>query len=361
MSELLFGNEEKLTTALRALYRQYGYTQYRMRKFEEYDLYVQNKAFLLSDHIITFTEPSGKLMALRPDVTLSIAKNNKGETERLFYQENVYRVERGGDSFREITQVGLECIGEVDAYCTLEVLTLALSSMACIGQDFVLDVSHLGLLSALLEGAGIPTDRMGEAVSLVGEKNTHGLTALCREVGVPSENAEGLCRAISAYGDPREVLDTVAALPLGDGGAEALAELRALLGAIGDPRVRFDLSVVNDMQYYSGIVFRGFAAGVPSLVLSGGQYDNLIQKMGKRGGAIGFAVYPDQLKGLLPPEEEDADLLLLYEEGADPATLMAAAGELMASGRSVAVRRTRPAGASYGRVMRFGANGVEEI
>lgn len=360
MSSFPQNTEEKLTAELCALYKRYGYTQYRMRKFEEYDLYVQNKAFLLSDHIITFTEPSGRLMALRPDVTLSIAKSNKGEAQRLFYRENVYRVERGGDSFREITQVGLECVGEIDAYCTLEVLTLALSSMACIGEDFVLDISHLGLLSALLEGVGIPTARQEEAVALVGEKNTHGLAALCREVGVSSENTEGLCRAISAYGSPCELLDLLATLPLGQGGREALSELRALLGAITDPRVRVDLSVVNDMRYYSGIVFRGFAAGIPAGVLSGGQYDNLIERMGKRGGAIGFAVYPDQLKGLLPPEDDDADILLLYGEEAEPAALMAAAAKLMATGKSVAVRRTAPEKMTYGKVMRFGANGVSE-
>ncbi|MBQ8858711.1 MAG: ATP phosphoribosyltransferase regulatory subunit [Clostridia bacterium] len=354
--------EERLTEALRALYKRYGYTQYRMRKFEEYDLYVQNKAFLLSDHIITFTEPSGRLMALRPDVTLSIAKNNKGEAQRLFYQENVYRVERDSDSFREITQVGLECVGEIDAYCVLEVLSLALASMACIGEDFVLDISHLGLLSALLAGAGIPAARTGEAMALVGEKNTHGLAALCREAGVSPEKAEGLCRAVSAYGSPREVLDLLSALPLGEGGEAALGELRALLGAIGDPRVRVDLSVVGDMRYYSGIVFRGFAAGIPAGVLSGGQYDNLMQRMGKRGGAVGFAVYPDQLKGLLPPEAaEDADILLLYDEGADPAALMAAANGLMAEGNSVAVRRTVPEKMTYGKAMRFGADGVKEI
>ncbi len=353
--------EEKLTAALRALYKRYGYTQYRMRKFEEYDLYVQNKNFLLSDHIITFTEPSGRLMALRPDVTLSIAKSNKGEAQRLFYQENVYRVERDSDSFREITQVGLECVGEIDGYCILEVLTLALASLECIGEDFVLDISHLGLLSALLEGAGIPAARQSEAVALVGEKNTHGLAALCREAGVSPDRAEGLCRAVSAYGSPREVLDTIAALPLGKGGEEALSDLRALLGAIADPRVRVDLSVVNDMRYYSGIVFRGFAAGIPAGVLSGGQYDNLIQRMGKAGGAIGFAVYPDQLKGLLPPEDDDADILLLYYEGADPAALMAAANGLMAAGNAVAVRRSMPEKMTYGKVMRFGADGVTEV
>ena len=62
---------------LRELYESFGYSQYKMSKFEEYDLYVRNKSFLVSDHIITFTDTDGKLMALKPDVTLSIVKNSR--------------------------------------------------------------------------------------------------------------------------------------------------------------------------------------------------------------------------------------------------------------------------------------------
>ena len=84
--------DEKATLRLRALFARYGYRPYRMSKFEEYDLYVRNKSFLLSDHVITFTDTDGKLMALKPDVTLSIVKNSKaseGGLEKVFYNEKV--------------------------------------------------------------------------------------------------------------------------------------------------------------------------------------------------------------------------------------------------------------------------------
>ena len=95
--------QEKVIFGLRDLYRSYGYTQYKMSKFEEYDLYARNKDFLISDSVITFTDRSGKLMALKPDVTLSIVKNTAdvAAVQKLFYQENVYRVSKGSDSFRE--------------------------------------------------------------------------------------------------------------------------------------------------------------------------------------------------------------------------------------------------------------------
>lgn len=107
MDTISLRQTEKIMYALRSLYESYGYTQYRMGKFEEYDLYVKNKSFLLSDHIIAFTDTDGKLMALKPDVTLSIVKNSPEREDgvrRVYYNENVYRVPKGGFSYKEIMQ-----------------------------------------------------------------------------------------------------------------------------------------------------------------------------------------------------------------------------------------------------------------
>ena len=85
--------DEKIVYSLRSLYGKYGYAQYKMNKFEEYDLYVKNKDFLISDSVITFTDTNGRLMALKPDVTLSIIKNSKdiaGMVQKFYYNENKY-------------------------------------------------------------------------------------------------------------------------------------------------------------------------------------------------------------------------------------------------------------------------------
>ena len=154
IAETILQNDEKAVYRLRSLYRSYGYTPYKMSKFEEYDLYVRNKDFLVSDSVITFTDKSGKLMALKPDVTLSIIKNNKDVTygvQKLCYNENVYRVSDENGSYKEIMQTGLECIGQIDTYCLCEVLSLAAQSLCAVSEEFVLDVSHLGIVSAVLD------------------------------------------------------------------------------------------------------------------------------------------------------------------------------------------------------------------
>ena len=128
-------NEEKIVLSLRSLYSKYGYMPYKMNKFEEYDLYAKNKDFLVSDGIITFTDTNGKLLALKPDVTLSIIKNAadvKGVKNKMYYSENVYRISGGTREYKEIMQTGLECIGDLTLYDTYEVISLAGKSLGAI-------------------------------------------------------------------------------------------------------------------------------------------------------------------------------------------------------------------------------------
>ena len=181
--------EERAVFALRELYRGYGYLPFKMSKFEEYDLYVRNKDFLVSDRVITFTDMGGKLLALKPDVTLSIIKNGKdrkGSVEKVYYNENVYRVSSKSNGYKEIMQVGLECIGDTDGYATFEVLSLAAKSLLCISEECILDISHLGFISSVFEGVGLPKDCESEALRLIGEKNPHELLALCERCVVSS-------------------------------------------------------------------------------------------------------------------------------------------------------------------------------
>ena len=77
MNDAVLTREEKVVFALRELYRRYGYLPYRMSKFEEYELYVRNKEFMVGDRVIAFNDTNGKMLALKPDVTLSIIKGGE--------------------------------------------------------------------------------------------------------------------------------------------------------------------------------------------------------------------------------------------------------------------------------------------
>ncbi len=350
LTDLPLKYEERIVFQLRQLYQQYGYAQFRMSKFEEYELYARNKAFLVSEQVLTFTDTDGKLMALKPDVTLSIIKNRRDHTgvDKLYYHENVYRTAPTSHGYREIMQVGLECIGDLDVCAVGEVLLLAARSLETIRRDYLLDLSHMGVMAGLLDAMGWK-DR-GPVLALVGEKNLPAIRALCREWDMDGELTDRLCRLTEIYGTPEQVLPVLDAMAVNRQMEEALAELRAVCDLLEGCRqnLRLDFSVVNDMQYYNGIIFRGWLPGLASSVLAGGRYDNLLHRMGKQGGAICFAVYTDQLERFHSDETDyDIDVLLLYGSGTDPRRLAARAEELRQGGLSVRTERTVPQGLRF--------------
>ena len=341
---------EKIIFDLRSIYGSYGYSHYKMSKFEEYDLYSKNKDFLVSDGVITFTDTNGKLMALKPDVTLSIVKNTSGSGEgvqKLYYNENVYRVSKGTKTFKEIMQVGLECIGRVDSFCICEVLTLAAKSLKCISKNCVLDISHLGILSQVIERSGIPDEAKHEIIRFIGEKNIHELTAECRRLEVPEKNIEVLRSLAHLHGSPEDILPALAEDLRGYADAELIDDFACLIRSMGESAgiVNIDFSVVDDLHYYNGIVFKGFIEGIPGSVLSGGQYDTLMKKMKHSGNAIGFAVYLDMLEQLGGESAKyDADILLIYDDSSSLAQIASAAETLRDSGGEVLALNSVPEG-----------------
>lgn len=355
IDEKLLKSDERAVYALRALYKRYGYMPFKMSKFEEYDLYVRNKDFLISDRIITFNDTNGKLLALKPDVTLSIIKNGEDEAgckQKVYYNENVYRVSGSTHQYKEIMQTGLECIGDIDMYDIFEVVSLAAASLALVSEDFVLDVSHLGVLSALLDESSEDENFRREAAHHIAEKNPHDLMRVCADYGVDADQAATLGEFIGIYGDMASVITRLEPLCVSPAAAKALDELRALYALLaGTPyadRIHFDFSIVNDMNYYNGIVFKGFLSGICEGVLAGGQYDKLMRKMGRRSGAVGFALYLDLLESLQDTSSEfDVDVLLLYDENTPMTALVERMNALTADGKLVTAQRAVPSALRY--------------
>ncbi len=299
VNDAVLQNGEKVIFALRSLYLEHGYMPYRMSKFEEYDLYAGNKDFLVSDHVITFTDTDGKLMALKPDVTLSIIKNSidtPEQTQKVFYNENVYRVSKGTGSFKEIMQTGVECFGNVGIEQICEVLALAAKSLKLLSRGAVLALSDLGILSDIVENSGLDAEHKRLLYAAIGEKNLPQIDLLCGG----SETARALKHLLSLRGTAAEILPQLKFVPGAKNGAcdrfcqvlDVLSK-NELFGMF-----RIDFSVTGDTHYYNGIIFKGFIPEVPADVLSGGQYDHLMHRMGRRSSAIGFAVYTDALDRL---------------------------------------------------------------
>ena len=170
--------EEAVMVRLRRLYELFGYRKYKVSNFEEYSLYLQYKSFLSGDKILSFTDLDGRLLALRPDVTLSIIKNaREGETAKAYYLEKVYRESKESNTFKEINQMGLEYMGDVDSYGVAEVVYLARQSLAacCRGDsEYILELGHMGFVLGLLDKLELNQAEREEVMAWLAAENAEG-------------------------------------------------------------------------------------------------------------------------------------------------------------------------------------------
>ncbi len=359
IDEALLKYDEESVFKLRSLYRRFGYSQYKMSKFEEYDLYVRNKDFLISDSVITFTDTGGRLLALKPDVTLSIINNCKdvsGQVQKVYYNENVYRISGSSKSFKEIMQTGLECIGDIGLYDKCEVLLLALYSLDIIDSNYILAVSHIGLLKAVLDSLNISDMRKGEVIELISSKNNDGISDFCANFGYEKETEETLKLFTNSYPSVDEALISLKDAVKDDIAKAEFNEFSDILNILKirgmDKKIVVDFSSVNGMRYYSGVVFKGYINGIPDSVCSGGQYDKLMRKMNRSSSAIGFAVYLDALERFKDKDTGyDVDTVLICSD--DISAVIEAAEGLSQMGQTVRVCKNIPENVRYRRVMKL--------
>lgn len=359
--------EDRLPLELSKLYEQFGYQKYCMSKFEEYGFYSDNRDFLSTDGIIAFNNSAGKLMALKPDITLSIVKNARTlpfANARYYFNENVYRISEDTHDCKEIKQCGIELLGNVDSHATAEIVLLALKSLGKIDKEFNLIISHIAFVSSALEDAGIIGEKRRKILGFIKRKNRHDLVRWCEENGVESKITDRLIKISSISGNLNEVLPSLSELVTGDKTADAYNELLNLSNALCEmdlyKNLKLDLSVLNHLDYYNGILLQGYVKNSPSPVLSGGRYDSLAKKIRGDGGAFGFAVYLDGLNLHYPtPKDFDCDTIIIYEQ--TNSNLLKLVNDMCEKGKKVLVEKKMPEGIKAKNIFEYKNGNLTEV
>jgi len=297
--------DERATLELRGIFERHGYRKFKMGRFEEYSLYAENMDFLGGDKVITFTDLDGRLMALKPDVTLSIIKNTKAtrqKGEKLYYVENVYRESKESHAFREISQLGLEMLGEVGTEGITEVVSLAVTSLLTISKDCILEISHMDFVLEVLSSLNVGDSVKHKLIKHIRNKNADGIRKTGEKAGLDEQKLERVALLTSLYGPFESTLKKAAVLAVSDKMKNALSELSEINEALKtsglSEKIQLDFSIVNDIDYYNGIIFRGHIKALGKSVLAGGQYDSAMKKFGKDIGAMGFALYLNEISML---------------------------------------------------------------
>ena len=263
-------------------------------------------------------------------------------------------------------QTGLEVISNIDTYTQCEVIMLAMRSMESISDDYILDLSHMRFLESLLENCGIEADSMETFFGLIGSKNVPAIKALCKTQGISEQGCQALCKVTSMYLPIKEALKEIADIVDGEKMNKTYSELCDICSVMDQfgliEKLYLDFSVVNDMNYYDGIIFKGFVNGIPDSILSGGRYDRVVERFGKKTNAIGFAVYLDKLERFGEQSEDfDVDVMLWYDADVAPSKIIEAVRKLNGEGKSVKTVSTPDKSTRYRKLLKLSDKGGEII
>lgn len=338
--------DEQIPLLLGQMYERFGYLQFKMEKFEEYDFYIENKSFLKSQKFITFQNSDGKLRALKPDITLSIVKNTNADennADRRFYNEKVYRPSSSSNEIKEIAQTGLEYIGKVDVHIMTEVLNLAIRSLEVIDKDCVLDIANVDYLDAMLDEITDKYSVKKKLIACFGQKNAHGIEEICAVNDIAEADVIRLKRLVEISGPIAKGVGVLKSLASNERMEKAAEEIECIEKAFAKTkmagRLNLDFSIIDDTNYYNGIIFSGYVRNIPRSILSGGRYDNLLVRMKKKNlQAIGFAVYFDDIERYYKNDKsDDIDTLIVWKQGGSIEALNRAVDTLSGEGKSFRV------------------------
>lgn len=303
-------DRRRVQSALTAQFRRRGYAEVSTPEVEFYDLFLQSGNPMPQEAMLKLIDRSGKIMVMRPDCTAPIARVAATKLQamplpqRLYYDQTVFRSgaeHRGGSS--EIAQCGVELIGAAGGKADLEMVALAVDALRSCGvARFHVELGHAGFFRALAARMDMDGETVEQMRQLIEGKNFAALNDLLEPY--QGRSAYAALKRLSRLFGGVEVLDEAEALA---GEHETLEYLRSLwteLEAAGYGNyLRFDLGLVHQIDYYTGVVFRGYVEGAGNAVLSGGRYDGLAAAFGRSAPATGFAIDVDAVAACLEAEE----------------------------------------------------------
>jgi ATP phosphoribosyltransferase regulatory subunit len=315
----------------------------------EYFETVGEASAILDRQLFKLLDQQGHTLVLRPDMTAPIARvaaskllRNK-KPLRLAYCANVFRAQqREGGRPAEFEQFGVECIGDETVSADGEVISLMISSLENAGlQNFTISIGHIGFVRALFREILGTEERANTLSRFLYEKNYVGFRDHVNNLSLSSIDKQRLFSFLKLRGG-KDVLQGAYPLMEGEAGKEAieqLEELSELLEDYGlDQYVKFDLSLVSHMSYYSGILFETYAENVGFPIGNGGRYNKLMEKFGKESGATGFALQLDHtLEALGCTEETVLDHCVLFSRERRSEAIQYAQ-ELRQQGKSVVLQ-----------------------
>jgi len=307
----------------------YGYHEIYTPTFEAYDLYAHLNGTVNQHEMIKTIDNTGKVLVLRPDITIPITKliansnQQLHEDLRYFYIQNVFRQTAEHKEYREKTQAGVEYFGNNTPEADAEIIALAIGLMKDLQIDnFKIELGHAAFFEQTIQHMQLNKDDLQSLQQAIQAKNITELEEILSRLAVASDIKEVVTSLPFLYGDPDHVIERAKRLPLNQAQRETLDNIRQIydmLKAYGVAQhIVVDLSLINHMDYYSDMIFQGFIGKVGKPILMGGRYNTLAKQFKADIPAIGFAfdldLLLDGVNETLNFELERLDAIILFDK-----------------------------------------------
>lgn len=324
----VYGKEcaRKLTieNKINNIFNLYGFHNVQTPTFEFFDIFNKERGSVPSKNLYKFFDREGNTLVLRPDLTPSIARiaaKNYMDVNvpiKLCYNANTYinNSELQG-KLKEITQLGCELIGDDSVEADAEMVALVVNSLKSADFDkFLVEIGQVDFYKGLLEECGFEDDVEEELRVRIENKNFFGVEELLDSKDIPSNVKDTFLKLPSLFGSS-DVLDKAKELATNEKSLKAIEKLEEVYSILVDygvaDYISFDLGMLSNFNYYTGIIFKAYTYGTGDAIVAGGRYDKLLSQFGKDSAAIGFAVYMDQLLMAMSSQKMEGDTDYAYE------------------------------------------------
>lgn len=322
-----FAKKLKIQEQLHAKLHSYGYLDIQTPTFEYFDVFSKEIGTTPSKELYKFFDKEGSTLVLRPDFTPSMARC----AAKYFMDDMPIRFTYVGNTFtntsnlqgklKETTQMGAELIGDASVEADAEMIAMVIEALLHTGlKDFQISIGQLEYFKGICAACGMDEETELTLREYISGKNYFAAEELLNTKSVRKDYAEVLLKITDLFGTA-DALKEAKTLVTNERSLYAVDRLENLYRLLCDygvgKYVSFDLGLLSKYHYYTGIVFKAYTYGVGSAVITGGRYDNLLQRFGKKAPAIGAAIVVDDLMLALSRQKIDIDIrregvLLVY-------------------------------------------------
>ncbi len=325
VQDILFescGQKRLLESKIRKAFKLNGYREIETPTIEFYDTFGGERGLINQESMYKFCDSKGRLLVLRPDLTVPVARvaATKLRDELLplkcCYMGNTFSFdELGGGRQNEFTQAGCEILGINSPEADAEVVAMAIETVRATGIDeFQIDIGQVGFFKGLMAESGLSEDEIEEVRELIDQKNLVGVEQVMDRHKVKNPLKRIILDIPKLFGS-KDILRDISYQDIGKIATEAIENIKAVLEMLEDRNlaqyVSLDLGMVQSLNYYTGIVFRGYTYGVGFPILSGGRYDKLVAKFGKECEATGFSIGVNMVMMALERQKKQSE----YDSG----------------------------------------------